>query len=145
MLRVRRYPEQKPKRPLKPKMGPHFSANWHERTDQALAIFWQRWRSAQFLGETEEIGRSLKPTHWGKTSRIQYYAISPEWVILVTNPVSGAPKLLSVWPRAWFEAHWRAAVHHSAAQAAREAQRDQKDAARRARMASAEPQVVQDA
>ncbi len=137
MVRVRRYPEQKPKRPLKPHMSYHFSANWHERTDRSLRDFWQGWRSAQFLGETEEIGRSLKPTHWGKTRRVQYYAVG-EWVVLMASPVTGQPKLLSVWERGWFDQQWRAAVRQSEAEAARTALRAEREQARRERIARAD-------
>lgn len=113
MLLVRRYPQDKPKRPKAPKMTAHFAANWHARTDLPLSIFWRWWKSAQFLGETDDVGRHRHPTHWGQTGCIRYYALNPEWVVLVTHPATGQPRLASVWHRAWFEQQWAAAIRQT--------------------------------
>ncbi len=113
MLLVRRYPQDKPKRPKAPRMTAHFAANWHERTDQPLSVFWRWWKSGQFLGETEDVGRHRQPTHWGQTGCIRYYALNTDWVVLVTHPATGQPRFASVWYRAWFDKQWDAAVRQT--------------------------------
>ena len=142
MILIRRSPDNKPKRPTAPKMTAHFSANWHERTDRSLTWLWRWWRSAQFLGETEDVGRyravvRRRPLHRHQTRRVQYYALTPEWVVLVTNPVSGHTRFLSVWPRRWFDRLWRVAQRQTAAHTQAEAARTAREAARRERQAQA--------
>ena len=109
MLLVRRLAEDRPKHPKAPQLTTHFRHNWEERTGYGLRVFWKRWGSAQFLGETEQ-----KSWEYGHTGRVRYYAIEPErWVVLVVAPRSGQYRLLSVWEWAWYAHRWRVACCNS--------------------------------
>lgn len=111
MLKVYRWPDDKPKKPKAPVETAHFAKNWQERTGLSLSTFRKRWKSASFLGATEQSRWGHKPIDWGRTGRVQYYAVGP-WVVFVTMPRSGRCRFLSVWPHAWFDGYWADAMAH---------------------------------
>lgn len=116
MLVVRRWPKDKPKRPKAPQITRHFVENWQERTQLPVSVFWRRWPSAQFLGETEASHATPRLREMGMTGRVQYYGVSGGWVALVTAPASGHARIVSVWYPAWFAEHWAEAVAHTTGQ-----------------------------
>ena len=96
-------PRKKPQHPVETR---HFRINWQERTWLPVSVFWKTWRSAHFLGTTED-DRQVR----GKGSLVDYWALN-EWVVLTSHPRQGGyAHLLSVWPRRWWERRWRRQCH----------------------------------
>lgn len=119
MIIVRRWPNEKPKRPKSPVQTTHFIERWHLRTGTPLSSFTRRWTSAQFLGETEHAQWGRKPLDRWQSGRTQFYAIGPTWVVLVVVPaMGGQAKIKTVWHREWFEEEWSKAVANTQKQMA---------------------------